>query len=49
MKTYIMTKDQIIDKLDELEMSLGGDEMNDDDRADILDEIAELEEILENF
>lgn len=38
-----MTKHQIFARLDQLEMSLHGDETDDDIRADILDEIAELE------
>lgn len=42
-----MTKEQIQDRLDKLEMSLRGDETDDDTRADVLDEIAELEEQLE--
>lgn len=41
-----MTKEQIEDRLNVLEMSLHGDETDDDTRADILDEIAELEDLL---
>lgn len=44
-----MTKEQIQDRLDELEMSLHGDETDDDTRADILDEIADLEGQLEDL
>lgn len=44
-----MTVEQIQDRLDELEMSLNGDETDDDTRADILDEIAELEGRLEDL
>lgn len=43
-----MTAEQIQDRLDKLEMSLKGDETDDDTRADILDEIAELEAKLED-
>ena len=38
-----MTIKQIHDRLDHLEMSLNGDDTDDDTRADVLDEIAELE------
>lgn len=38
-----MTQEQIYARLDQLEMSLNGDETDDDTRANILDEIAELE------
>ncbi|WP_338924339.1 hypothetical protein V0M98_32520 (plasmid) [Pseudomonas silesiensis] len=37
-----MNEQAINNRLDELEMSLNGDETDDDTRADILDEIAEL-------
>ncbi len=43
-----MTAEQIQDRLDKLEMALKGDETDDDTRADILDEIAELEAKLED-
>lgn len=38
-----MTKQQLHARLDQLEMSLNGDDTDDDTRADILDEIADLE------
>lgn len=38
-----MTQQQIYARLDQLEMSLNGDATDDDTRADILDEIADLE------
>lgn len=38
-----MTQQQIYARLDQLEMSLNGDDTDDDTRADILDEIADLE------
>ncbi|HCF5745552.1 TPA: hypothetical protein ACLG1P_001270 [Pseudomonas aeruginosa] len=44
-----MIRAQIEDRLDVLEMSLRGDETDDDTRADVLDEIAELEEQLEEL
>lgn len=43
MDVIEMTAEQIQYRLDKLEMSLKGDETDDDTRADILDEIAELE------
>ena len=48
MDVIEMTAEQIQDRLDKLEMSLKGDETDDDTRADILDEIAELEAQLED-
>ena len=42
-KDTAMTTQQICARIDHLEMSLNGDETDDDTRADILDEIAELE------
>jgi hypothetical protein len=42
-------RSELMDRLDVLERSLGGDSMNDDDRADILDEIAEIEDELEGI
>lgn len=44
-----MTKQEIYDRLDELEMSLDGDNTDDATRADVLDEIAELEGKLEEM
>lgn len=41
------TKAQIEQRLEDLELSLNGDETDDDTRADVLDEIAVLEEQLE--
>lgn len=41
--TPAMTTQQIHTRIDELEMSLNGDETDDDTRGNILDEIAELE------
>lgn len=41
------TKAQIEQRLEDLELSLNGDETDDDTRADVLDEIADLEEQLE--
>lgn len=38
-----MTKAHIYARLDQLEMSLNGDQTDDSTRADVLDEIAELE------
>ena len=38
-----MTQQQIYARLDQLEMSLNGDDTDDDTRADILDEISALE------
>lgn len=38
-----MTQQQIYARLDQLEMSLNGDDTGDDTCADILDEIADLE------
>lgn len=49
MAVSAMTKEQIQERLDELEMSLRGDETDDDTRADVLDEIAELEGQLEKL
>lgn len=43
-----MNRRQIEERLDELEMSLRGDETDDETRADVLDEIAELEGQLED-
>jgi hypothetical protein len=43
-----MTEQEIHNRLEELEMALKGDETDDDTRADILDEIAELESRLPN-
>ena len=38
-----MTQQQIYTRLDQLEMSLNGDDTDDDTRAETLDEIADLE------
>ncbi|WP_159069322.1 hypothetical protein [Achromobacter xylosoxidans] len=43
----MQTKQQILDRLADLEMSLDGDNTDDDKRGEILDQIAELEESLE--
>lgn len=44
-----MTLEQIDSRLHDLEMALNGDNTDDDTRADILDEIAELEESRDNL
>lgn len=44
-----MSKQEIEDRIGTLEMSLNGDETDDDTRGDILEEIAELEEQLEEL
>ncbi|HGN0628035.1 hypothetical protein [Achromobacter xylosoxidans] len=43
----MQTKQQILDRLHDLEMSLDGDNTDDETRGEILDEIAELESSLE--
>lgn len=43
-----MNRQQIHDRLHELEMSLQGDLTDDEKRADVLDEIADLEDMLES-
>jgi hypothetical protein len=42
-------KAQIEQRLEDLELSLNGDETDDDTRADVLDEIAELEDQLKEL
>ena len=40
---------EFLNELELLEMSLDGDNTDDDTRADILDRIAEIEELLKSF
>lgn len=49
LENATMTEEQIQERLGELEMSLRGDETDDDYRADVLDEISELEGQLEDL
>ena len=41
-----MSRTEIVNRIDELEMSLHGDETDDETRGEVLDEIADLEEQL---
>lgn len=44
-----MDKQELLQRLEDLELSLDGDNTDDDTRADILDEIAEIESELEEL